>query len=152
MGRATRSQSTIVVWRADGERPDLRTGVHTGLCRHHGRQVPHPAVLPSARPGPNTGCPPTQGRREIAIATSDGNRVAPDDRACDDAWARIMEIATTHCLIVQAYSGVATLALPAEQRKAGIRRQVLDTHLAFPGMNDPGLHRKLPEGGSRTRR
>lgn len=52
-------------------------------------------------------------------------RQAPSDAVCTKAWEQIMEIASSHALIVQAYGGVATLALPADQRKAGIREQVL---------------------------
>lgn len=36
-----------------------------------------------------------------------------------------MEIAARHALIIQAYGGTATLAVPAEQRRAGIRDRVL---------------------------
>jgi hypothetical protein len=51
---------------------------------------------------------------------------APSDQACDTAWKEIMRIAEAHCLIVQAYGGVATLAIPEEQRKANIRQKCLD--------------------------
>ena len=40
-----------------------------------------------------------------------------------------MEIASSHALIVQAYGGVATLALPADQRTAGLRERVLAAHV-----------------------
>jgi len=48
-----------------------------------------------------------------------------NDEACGKAWDQIMKIAREHCLIVQAYGGVATLAVPEEQRKAGIRERCL---------------------------
>lgn len=57
------------------------------------------------------------------------NGPAPDDKKAHAAWERIMQIAAEHALIVQAYGGVATLAIPEEQRKAGIREQVLRTGL-----------------------
>ena len=50
---------------------------------------------------------------------------APDDAAADRAWDQIMVIAEAHALIVYAYGGVATLALPREQRVEGLRDQVL---------------------------
>lgn len=53
---------------------------------------------------------------------------APSDEACDLAWDQIASIAQSHCLIVQAYGGVMTLALPKEQRKAGLRVNVLQMH------------------------
>lgn len=55
-------------------------------------------------------------------------RAAPTDAKCADAWDRIMDIARAHALVVNAYGGVATLAIPEEQRKAGLRAQVLDSH------------------------
>ncbi len=39
-----------------------------------------------------------------------------------------MRIAEEHVLIVQAYGGVATLAMPEEQRKANVREQTLRAH------------------------
>lgn len=53
---------------------------------------------------------------------------APPDQQCHDAWDRIMQLATKFGLIAQAYGGVATLALPREQRTAGIRDRVLQAH------------------------
>lgn len=53
---------------------------------------------------------------------------APSDAECSKAWERIMKEATDHCLIVQAYGGTATLAMPEEQRRAGIRERVLRAH------------------------
>jgi hypothetical protein len=53
------------------------------------------------------------------------NGPAPSDADAEKAWDRIMRIAEQHALVVQAYGGVATLAIPAEQRKAGIREQTL---------------------------
>lgn len=55
-------------------------------------------------------------------------KTAPPDAACAKAWERIMEIASSHALILQAYGGTATLALPANQRTAGIRQRVLFAH------------------------
>ena len=53
---------------------------------------------------------------------------APTDKACSKAWKQIMQIAEAHALITFAYSGVATLAIPEEQRKAGTRANVLQMH------------------------
>lgn len=50
---------------------------------------------------------------------------APSDTKAEKAWDQIMAIAEKHALIVQAYGGVATLAVPIEQRKAGVRERVL---------------------------
>lgn len=50
---------------------------------------------------------------------------APTDAMAATAWDQIMRIAEANALIVQAYGGVATLAMPDEQRKAGIREQTL---------------------------
>jgi hypothetical protein len=50
---------------------------------------------------------------------------APDDATAEQAWTEIMRIAERHALIVDAYGGVATLAVPEEQRKAGLREKVL---------------------------
>jgi hypothetical protein len=55
-------------------------------------------------------------------------KTAPDDKTCLEAWNQIMQIAKDHCLILQAYGGVATLAIPEEQRKAGVRQNVLRAH------------------------
>jgi hypothetical protein len=52
-------------------------------------------------------------------------RPTPTDQAADAAWDKIMAIAEEHALIVQSYGGVATLAVPVEQRKAGIRDRCL---------------------------
>ena len=49
----------------------------------------------------------------------------PTDSVVGKVWDSIMKIAERHALIVQAYGGVATLAMPDEQRKAGLREQVL---------------------------
>jgi hypothetical protein len=43
----------------------------------------------------------------------------------DQAWTEVMELATRHALIVQAYGGTATLAHPREQRRVGIRARTL---------------------------
>lgn len=53
------------------------------------------------------------------------SRPTPTDEAAGRAWGQIMAIAEANALIVQAYGGVATLAVPEEQRKAGIREKVL---------------------------
>lgn len=53
---------------------------------------------------------------------------APTDEACAEAWSRIMRIAEDHALIVAAYGGTATLAMPEEQRRAGVREQTLRAH------------------------
>lgn len=53
---------------------------------------------------------------------------APSDVDAAKAWTQIMAIAERHCLIVQAYGGVATLAMPDEQRASGIRERVLLAH------------------------
>ncbi len=50
---------------------------------------------------------------------------APTDAQADLAWKQIMSIAERNALITFAFSGVATLAVPEEQRKAGIRESVL---------------------------
>lgn len=52
-------------------------------------------------------------------------RPTPTDEASADAWTRIMAIAEEHALIVDAYGGVARLAVPEEQRKAGLRNRCL---------------------------
>lgn len=49
----------------------------------------------------------------------------PSDAQALKAWEEIMRLAESHALICAAYGGVATLALPEEQRKAGIRGRVL---------------------------
>lgn len=55
---------------------------------------------------------------------------APDDEAAGRAWDQIMRLAQDHALIVQAYGGVATLAIPREQRAVeGLRERVLKTDL-----------------------
>lgn len=52
-------------------------------------------------------------------------KIAPSDEAAALAWDRIMRIAEEHALIVQAGGGVATLAVPEEQRKAALRERCL---------------------------
>ena len=49
----------------------------------------------------------------------------PTDAQALRAWTEIMHIAEAHALICQACGGTATLALPEEQRRAGIRNRVL---------------------------
>ena len=67
------------------------------------------------------------------ILASDGYKAkygkAPTDAMAEAAWDQIMKIAKANALIVQAYGGVATLAVPSEQRKAGIREQTLRMEL-----------------------
>jgi len=53
---------------------------------------------------------------------------APSDAACHAVWSAIMRLAREHCLVVDAAGGVATLAVPEEQRKAGLRERVLRMH------------------------
>ena len=53
------------------------------------------------------------------------NGAAPDDATAEAAWGEIMALAERHALIIFAYGGVATLAVPSAQRKAGIRETVL---------------------------
>lgn len=50
------------------------------------------------------------------------------DKDCGKAWDRIMAIARDHALVVNAAGGVAILAMPDEQRKAGLRGTVLRAH------------------------
>lgn len=49
--------------------------------------------------------------------------IAPDDARCDAEWKSMMKRAEAFGFIVQAYSGVATLALPREQRKVERMRE-----------------------------
>ncbi len=54
------------------------------------------------------------------------NGPAPSDAAAEAAWEEIMAIASRHALILEAYGGVATLALPRAQREVpGLRERVL---------------------------
>ncbi len=70
---------------------------------------------------------------------------APSDEQAGKAWDRIMEIASKHALIVQAYGGVATLAVPYEQRKAGVREACLEA----AGMVEHGAEQlELAIGGA----
>lgn len=57
-------------------------------------------------------------------------RKCPSDEVTGEAWKTIMALARKHCLIIQAYGGTATLAMPQDQRRAGIRSKVLDMELA----------------------
>ena len=50
---------------------------------------------------------------------------APSDVEAEAVWDKIMLLAAQAGLIVQAASGVAVLAIPSEQRKAGVRNRVL---------------------------
>jgi len=53
-------------------------------------------------------------------------RPAPTDEDAGKAWDAIMRIAEPAGLIVQAYGGVATLAMPQDQRESGLRQRVLN--------------------------
>jgi hypothetical protein len=55
-------------------------------------------------------------------------KAAPSDTAAEQAYAQIMKLAEQHALIVNAYGGVATIAIPREQRKADLRAVVLQAH------------------------
>jgi hypothetical protein len=59
------------------------------------------------------------------VAYTPKNGSAPADADAEKAWDQIMAIARNNALIVNAYGGVATLALPDEQRKASCRDQCL---------------------------
>lgn len=50
---------------------------------------------------------------------------APADSVANARYSALLKDAEKHGLIVQAYGGVATIAIPSEQRKAGIRDRVL---------------------------
>lgn len=54
---------------------------------------------------------------------------APTDAACAEAWTWIAQIASELCLIVAAYGGTMSLAMPEDQRAAGIRERVLLAHV-----------------------
>lgn len=74
--------------------------------------------------------------REAGIEVTSGITIAVlslDDtrgvrRGDPEAWERLMKRARDHCLIVQAYSGTATLITPAAQREEGHRAGVLSAH------------------------
>jgi hypothetical protein len=51
---------------------------------------------------------------------------APSDSKVDGIYERLVKEAGAVGLVTFAYGGVATLAIPSEQRKAGIRGQVLE--------------------------
>jgi hypothetical protein len=54
------------------------------------------------------------------------NGPAPADAAAEMAWDTIMDLAEKNGLIVSAYGGTATLAIPRNQREvAGLREKVL---------------------------
>ncbi|MCL4822070.1 MAG: hypothetical protein KJ067_23325 [Vicinamibacteria bacterium] len=55
---------------------------------------------------------------------------APPDAVAEAAYERIAEIAREHCLVMQSYGGVLTLATPAFQRREGLRERVLRMHCA----------------------
>jgi len=54
---------------------------------------------------------------------------APPDDAAERAYEEILKRAELFGLVVQAYGGVATIAIPREQRSAGIRARVLEAHV-----------------------
>lgn len=75
---------------------------------------------------------------------------APNDEAAESAWDSIMDIAEKHALIVSAYGGVATLAIPSEQRNAGIREKVLRMGLfELEGTAPDSTESVQPEGRNR---
>jgi hypothetical protein len=51
------------------------------------------------------------------------------DALCDVAWDEIMRLAVAHCLVIDASGGIATLAIPREQRSHGVRERVLRAHM-----------------------
>lgn len=53
---------------------------------------------------------------------------APPDAQAEQTYTTLLKQAEAAGLIVQAYGGVATLAIPSEQRKAGVRQTVLQAH------------------------
>ena len=55
---------------------------------------------------------------------------APPDAAAEAAYERIAAIAREHCLVMQSYGGVLTIAPPAFQRREGLRDRVLRMHCA----------------------
>lgn len=77
---------------------------------------------------------------------------APSDTACSRAWDEIAAIARKHALIVQAYGGTMTLAMPEEQRKAGLREQVLQAHAMSETEYDPCAEEHQPVIQPRPRR
>ena len=56
---------------------------------------------------------------------SNRTREIPSDEKAEAAYAQCMAIAEAAGILHFAYSGVATIAIPREQRKAGIREDVL---------------------------
>lgn len=66
----------------------------------------------------------TRTRDGAGVAYELHGRVVTD-KAADAVYADVMRRAAEAGLVVQAYGGVATLAVPMEQRKAGIREEVL---------------------------
>lgn len=55
-------------------------------------------------------------------------KTAPPDADAIEVYTQVLRRAETAGLVVQAYGGVATLAIPSEQRKAGVRATVLQAH------------------------
>jgi len=58
-----------------------------------------------------------------------GYKLAPSDVEANRLYVQALAMAEAGGLIVQAYGGVATIAVPEEQRKAGIRDRVLEAHM-----------------------
>lgn len=54
---------------------------------------------------------------------------APADKDAERIYEELMRTAARAGLVVNAYGGVATIAIPSEQRKAGLRQNVLDASL-----------------------
>lgn len=52
--------------------------------------------------------------------------LAPSDAEAERVYDDVMRRAAAAGLVVHSYGGVATLAVPCEQRKAGVRDQVLE--------------------------
>ena len=59
-------------------------------------------------------------------------KTAPSDAEAEQAYTQILRRAEQAGLIVSAYGGVATIAIPSEQRKANLRAIVLQAH----GLNE----------------
>ena len=56
---------------------------------------------------------------------SNRTRKIPTDEHAEKAYAACMKIAADAGILTYAYSGIATLAIPSEQRKAGVRDDTL---------------------------
>lgn len=58
-------------------------------------------------------------------ARAQGFALAPTDAEAEAVYERVVSLAAAAGLVVQAYGGVATLATPTEQRRAGLRERTL---------------------------